>query len=71
MSDFTKLNIDDFNPIYEQIIRYVKKTFISRALVLDIGKLVTDYKEQELEEGELLDYLRTTSRYNTLCSHHD
>lgn len=71
MSDFTKLNIDDFNPIYEQIIRYVKKTFISRALVLDIGKLVTDYKEQELEEGELLDYLRTTSWYNTLCSHHD
>ncbi len=62
MSDFTKLNIDDFNPIYEQIIRYVKKTFISRALVLDIGKLVTDYKEQELEEGALLDYLRTTSR---------
>lgn len=71
MSDFTKLNIDDFNPIYEQIIRYVKNTFISRALVLDIGKLVTDYKEQELEEGELLDYLRTTSWYNTLCSHHD
>lgn len=62
MSDFTKLNIDDFNPIYEQIIRYVKKTFISRALVLDIGKLVTDYKEQELEEGALHDYLRTTSR---------
>lgn len=62
MSDFTKLNIDDFNPIYEQIIRYVKKTFISRALVLDIGKLVTDYKEQELEEGALIDYLRTTSR---------
>lgn len=62
MSDFTKLNIDDFNPIYEQIIRYVKKTFISRALVLDIGKLVTDYKEQELEEGALLDNLRTTSR---------
>lgn len=54
MSDFTKLNIDDFNPIYEQIIRYVKKTFISRALVLDIGKLVTDYKEQELEEESYL-----------------
>lgn len=38
------------------------KTFISRALILDAGKLVADYKEQELEEGALIDYLRTTSR---------
>lgn len=38
------------------------KTFISRALILDAGKLVAEYKEQELEEGALIDYLRTTSR---------
>lgn len=38
------------------------KTFISRALILDAGKLVADYKEQELEEGALIDYLRTTIR---------
>jgi ABC-2 type transport system ATP-binding protein len=33
------------------------KTFLSRAFILDAGKLVADYKEQDLEEGALIEYL--------------
>lgn len=33
------------------------KTFLSRVFILDAGKLVADYNEQDLEEGALFDYL--------------
>lgn len=35
------------------------KTFLSRAIILDSGKLVADYKEHQLEEGALINYLRS------------
>lgn len=33
------------------------KTFLSRAIILESGKLVADYNEEDLEEGALIDYL--------------
>lgn len=41
------------------------KSLISRAIILSSGELFADYNEQDLEEGALINYLKTENRVCT------